>query len=165
MSIEALTFRDFGVISWVTSHWHILKWYLSDHLINFYLEKYGSSAFKCRIANIFSNPGCKDPSYRMKKVLIYIWKYFLKTCGYRFYTLLFLKWLHLMPKGQQKLRKFSNLIEVGLSFHQLFLELPETFWSLQNSQFISKSPKTSLLSFLGLANFTSCLIYIVWSKS
>ena len=33
MSIEYLTFCYFGVISWVTSYWHILKWYLSDHSI------------------------------------------------------------------------------------------------------------------------------------
>ena len=33
LSIEILTFRDFGVISWVTSYWDILKWDLSDHLI------------------------------------------------------------------------------------------------------------------------------------
>ena len=26
-SIEVLTFRDFGVILWVTSYWNMLKWY------------------------------------------------------------------------------------------------------------------------------------------
>ena len=31
--VEVLTFRDFVVISWVTSYWDILKWDLSDHLI------------------------------------------------------------------------------------------------------------------------------------
>ena len=36
------------------------------------VEKFGSSAFKCRIARNFSSPGCKDPSYRMKKFLTYI---------------------------------------------------------------------------------------------
>ena len=41
LSIEVLTFRDFEVISWVTSYWHILKWYLSDHLISLLEWKYG----------------------------------------------------------------------------------------------------------------------------
>ena len=69
----------------------------------------------------------------------------------------------MLPKGQQKLTIFSDLVEEGLSYLQLFLELPENFWSLQNSQFISKSPKRDLLSLLGWTNLTSCLIYI-WSK-
>ena len=56
--------------------------------MNIEIEKYGSSAFKCRVARIFPSPGCEDPSYRMKKILTYIWKYFLRTGGYRFYTLL-----------------------------------------------------------------------------
>ena len=56
--------------------------------MNIEIEKYGSSAFKCRVARNFPSPGCKDPSYRMKKCLTYIWEYFLRTCGYRFYTLL-----------------------------------------------------------------------------
>ena len=42
----------------------------------------------------------------------------------------FLKWHCLLPKGQQKLTTFSDLIEEGLSYLQLFLELPETIWSL-----------------------------------
>ena len=62
--------------------------YLIDHLINIAVEKYGPSAFKCRVARLFSSPGCKDPSYRMKKFLTYIWEYFLITGGCRFYTLL-----------------------------------------------------------------------------
>ena len=103
---------------------------VSDHLVNIEVEKYGPSAFKCRLARIFPNPGCKDPSYRMEKFYTYIWKYFLRTGGYRFYTLLFLKYLRLLPKGQQKLSTFSDLVEEGLSFLQLFLELPETIWSL-----------------------------------
>ena len=41
--------------------------YLSDHLINIGVEKYGPSAFQCRVARIFPSPGCKDPSYGMKK--------------------------------------------------------------------------------------------------
>ena len=44
--------------------------------------------FKRRVARIFLSPGCKNPSYRMKKILTYIWEHFLITCGYRFYTLL-----------------------------------------------------------------------------
>ena len=61
---------------------------VSDHLINIEVEKFESSAFKCRIAHNFPNPGCKDPSYRMKNFVTYIWKYFLRTVGYHFYTLL-----------------------------------------------------------------------------
>ena len=77
----------------VLTHWgpkliKITYVYLSDHLINIEVEKYGSSAFKCRVARIFPSPGCEDPSYRMKTFLTYIWKYFLRTGGYRFYTLL-----------------------------------------------------------------------------
>ena len=33
---------------------------VSAHLINFGVEKYGPSAFKCRVANIFPTPDCKD---------------------------------------------------------------------------------------------------------
>jgi hypothetical protein len=44
----------------------------------------------------------------------------------------------LLPKGQQKLTKFSDLIEEGLSYLQLFLELPETVWSLQNRSYIPR---------------------------
>ena len=74
------------------THWEpklvkITQDYLSDHLINIEVEKYGPSAFKCRATRIFPSPGCEDPSYRMKKFLTYIWKYFLRTGGYRFYTL------------------------------------------------------------------------------
>ena len=49
MSIEVLTFRDFGVISWVTSYWHILKWNLSDHLISLVKWKYEVWAFFWRV--------------------------------------------------------------------------------------------------------------------
>ena len=42
LSIEILTFRDFGVISWVTSHWNILKWHLSDQLIRLLKWQYGA---------------------------------------------------------------------------------------------------------------------------
>ena len=59
--------------------------------MNIGVEKYGPSAFKCRVARIFPSPGCKDSSYRMKKFLTYIWEYFLRTGGYRFYTLLIAK--------------------------------------------------------------------------
>ena len=56
--------------------------------MNIKIEKYGSSAFKCRVARIFPSPRCKDPSSRMKKFLTYIWEYFLRAGGYRFYTVL-----------------------------------------------------------------------------
>ena len=36
------------------------------------VEKYGPSAFKRRVARLFSSPGCKDPSYLMKRFLTYI---------------------------------------------------------------------------------------------
>ena len=66
----------------------IYRFSLSDHLIHIAVEKYKSSTFKCRVARIFPMPGCKDPSYQMKKFLTYIWEYFLRTGGCRFYTLL-----------------------------------------------------------------------------
>ena len=43
--------------------------------MNIGVEKYGLSAFKCRVARMFPSPGCKGPSYRMKKFLTYIWEY------------------------------------------------------------------------------------------
>ena len=49
------------------------------------VEKYGTSAFKCRVARIFPSPGCKDPSYWMKKFVSYIWEYFLRTDNYHFH--------------------------------------------------------------------------------
>ena len=52
------------------------------------VENYAPSVFKCRVARIFPSPGCKDPSYRMKKFLTYIWEYFLRTGGCHFYPLL-----------------------------------------------------------------------------
>ena len=77
----------------ILAHWEpksfkITQVYLSDHLINIGVEKYGPSAFKCRVARIFSSPGCKDPSYRMKKFLTYISQYFLRTDECRFQPLL-----------------------------------------------------------------------------
>ena len=71
----------------------------------------------------------------------------------------FLKWHYLLPKGQQKLTTFSDLIDEGLSYLQLFLEPPETSWSHWNITFIWKSPKTGILSLLPFTNLTSCLIY------
>ena len=44
----------------------------------------------------------------------------------------------MLPKGQQKLTTFSDLVEEGLSYLQLFLEFPETVWSLQNRSYIKK---------------------------
>ena len=56
--------------------------------MNIGVEKYEPSAFKCRVARIFPSPGCKDPSCRMKKFVTYIWEYFLRAGGYRFYIVL-----------------------------------------------------------------------------
>ena len=56
MSIEFLTFRDFRVISWVTSYWDILKWHLSDHLISLLKWKYGVLAFFCRVERRHTTP-------------------------------------------------------------------------------------------------------------
>ena len=75
------------------------------------------------------------------------WKRFLLTFGSTsweradiVFTLYYcLKWLRLLPKGQQKLTIFSDLIEEGLSYLQLFLELPEPIWSLQNVLYIKNS--------------------------
>ena len=50
--------------------------------MNIEVEKYGPSAFKCRVARIFPSPECENPSYRMKNFLTCIWKYFLRTVGY-----------------------------------------------------------------------------------
>ena len=76
------------LILWQPKLVKITQVYLSDHLINIKVEKYGPSAFKCRIARNFPSPGCKETSYRMKKILTYLWEYFLRAGGYGFYTLL-----------------------------------------------------------------------------
>ena len=55
-----------------------------------------------------------------------------------FHLLLIPKVIFLLPKGQQKLTTFSDRVEEGLSYLQLFLELPETVWSLQNRSYICK---------------------------
>ena len=77
----------------ILSHWEpklvkITQVYLSDHLINVGVEKYGPSAFKCRVARLFPSPGCKDPSYLMKMILTYIWEYFRRMDGCHFHPLL-----------------------------------------------------------------------------
>ena len=74
------------------------------------------------------------------------WKCFLPILSSTFWEWMnaiftlywFLKWHCLLPKGQQKLTRFSDLVEEGLSYLQLFLELPETVWSLQNRLYIKK---------------------------
>ena len=71
----------------------------------------------------------------------------------------FLKWHCLLPKGQQKLTTFSDLVEEGLSYLQLFLELPESSWSHWNITFIWKTPKRPLDWFLPFTNLTFGLIY------
>ena len=76
------------------------------------------------------------------------WKSFLlifgstswEQVGVVFTLYWFLKWHYLLPKGQQKLTTFSNLVEKGLSYLQLFLEFPETVWSLQNRSYTKKTP-------------------------
>ena len=56
--------------------------------MNFGVEKYGPAAFKCRVARLFSSPGCKDPSYLIKMFLTYIWEYFLIMGECHFHPLL-----------------------------------------------------------------------------
>ena len=65
----------------------------------------------------------------------------------------------MLPKGQQKLTTFSDLVEEGLSYLQLFLELPETIWSLQNRSYIKKHQKTEVVSGFTQVNLSSGLIY------
>ena len=67
-----------------------------------------------------------------------------------------------MPKGQQKLTTFSDLIEEGLSYLQLFLELPETIWSLQNRLYIKKCHFLDSMSGFVLPNLTFGLIYLAY---
>ena len=108
------------------NHLSILKWSLNKH----WSSKVWTLSFQMPCRTHFPSPGSKAPSYQMKKMLTYILKYFLRTGGYRFYTLLFLKWLRLLPKGQQNFPTFFDLKDQDLSYIQLFSELPETIWSL-----------------------------------
>ena len=55
--------------------------------------------------------------------------------------------------------KFSDLVEEGLSYLQLFLELPETVWSLQNRSYIKKYYFFTSVSGFVLLNLTFGLIY------
>ena len=57
------------------------------------------------------------------------------------------------------LTRFSDLVEEGLSYLQLFLELPETVWSLQNSSYIKKHHFSGSGSPFVKANLTFGLIY------
>jgi len=45
----------------------------------------------------------------------------------------------LLPKNQQKLTKILDLVKGGLSYLWLFLEFPETIWSLQNRSYIKNT--------------------------
>ena len=54
---------------------------------------------------------------------------------------------------------FSDLVEEGLSFLQLFLELPETVWSLQKFVYIKKLVKSKVGSGFVLVNLAFGLIY------
>ena len=65
----------------------------------------------------------------------------------------------MLPTGQQKLTKFLNLVEEGLSYLQLFLELPETVWSLQNRLYIKKHHFFNGVSDFVKANLAFGLIY------
>ena len=47
----------------------------------------------------------------------------------------------MLPKGQQKLTTFSDLVEEGLSYLQLFLELPDLIWGLRNVYLGKKRPQ------------------------
>ena len=70
----------------------------------------------------------------------------------------------MLPKGQQKLTTFSDLIEEGLSYLQLFLEFPETIWSLQNRLYTKKHQFSCNMSGFVKANLTFGLIYEIISK-
>ena len=72
----------------------------------------------------------------------------------------FLKWHCLLPKGQQKLTTFSDLVKGGLSYFQLFLEFLETIWSLQNRPYIKKHHFLDSMSGFVKANLTFGLIFI-----
>ena len=54
---------------------------------------------------------------------------------------------------------FSDLVEEGLSYPQLFLELPETVWSLRNRLYIKKHHFWGSGSGFVKANLSSGLIY------
>jgi hypothetical protein len=71
----------------------------------------------------------------------------------------------LLPKGQQKLTTFSDLVKEGLIYLQLFLELPETVWSLQNRLYIKKHTFFPLLSGFVKPNLAFGLIYEVESRA
>ena len=51
----------------------------------------------------------------------------------------FRKYLDLLAKGQQKLSTFWDVIEEGLSYLQLFLELLDLIWGLRNVPVSKKS--------------------------
>ena len=62
-------------------------------------------------------------------------------------------------KGQQKLTTFSDFVEEGLSYLQLFLELPETIWSLQNRLYTKKYHFSCNMSGFVKPNLAFGLIY------
>ena len=63
------------------------------------------------------------------------------------------------------LTRFSDLVEEGLSYFQLFLELPETVWSLQNRSYIKKHHFSGSGSGFTKANLSFGLIYEVESRA
>ena len=75
-----------------------------------------------------------------------------------------MKWHFLLLKGQQKLTIFSDLVEEGISYLQLFLELPGIVWSLQNRSYIKKHHFWCNMSGFVKPNLTFGLIYIVKTR-
>ena len=69
----------------------------------------------------------------------------------------------MLPKGQQKLTRFSDVVEEGLSYLQLFLEFLETVWSLQKLVYIKNHVKYVIGSGLVLLNLAFGAIYEVES--
>ena len=65
----------------------------------------------------------------------------------------------MLPKGQQKLTTFSDLVKEGLIYLQLFLELPETIWSLQNRLYTKKCHFFTSMSGFVKPNLAFGLIY------
>ena len=58
------------------------------------------------------------------------------------------------------LTKFSDFVEEGLSYLQLFLQLSETTWSLQNLVYIKKEHFSGNMSGFVLLNVAFGLNYV-----
>ena len=70
----------------------------------------------------------------------------------------------MLPKGQQKLTTFLDLVEEGLSSLYLFLEFTKIVWSPQNRSYIKKNT-TFLLSYRVSLKPTWLLVSYVNSKN